>query len=164
MSMTSPGMVAILACNDLPRTRAFYERLGFRQVSGDDHYAMLERAEGGRLHLRAAPDEHIDLEHNFSGVYLYAEAVDDLASCFAGRIIEAKGRPETKPWGTYEFSLSDPDGVLVRVGWPANLSGANGRENSTSLNNSAGQGSGRWGNLACGTRSAFPSGNRLPTD
>jgi hypothetical protein len=26
-----------------------------------------------------------------------------------------------KEWEMYEFSRSDPDGVLVRVGWPSRL-------------------------------------------
>jgi hypothetical protein len=26
--------------------------------------------------------------------------------------------PEAKPWGMYEFALSNPDETLVRVGWP----------------------------------------------
>jgi hypothetical protein len=29
--------------------------------------------------------------------------------------------PEHKPWGMYEFALSDPDGTLVRIGWPSRL-------------------------------------------
>ena len=28
---------------------------------------------------------------------------------------------EDKPWGMYEFTLSDPDQTLVRVGWPTRL-------------------------------------------
>ena len=31
--------------------------------------------------------------------------------------------PEHKPWGMYEFALSDPDETLVRVGWPSHLIG-----------------------------------------
>jgi hypothetical protein len=30
-------------------------------------------------------------------------------------------KPEDKPWGMYEFALSDPDETLVRVGWPTRL-------------------------------------------
>jgi hypothetical protein len=30
-------------------------------------------------------------------------------------------RPEDKPWGMYEFAISDPDQALVRVGWPSRL-------------------------------------------
>jgi hypothetical protein len=30
-------------------------------------------------------------------------------------------KAEDKPWGMYEFALSDPDETLVRVGWPTRL-------------------------------------------
>ena len=34
----------------------------------------------------------------------------------------AMGRTaEDKPWGMYQFALSDPDETLVRVGWPSRL-------------------------------------------
>lgn len=39
-----------------------------------------------------------------------ADAVRDL-------IIEA-GAPHVKPWGTYEFAMNDPSGLLVRIGRP----------------------------------------------
>ena len=29
--------------------------------------------------------------------------------------------PEDKPWGMYEFAMSDPDETLVRIGWPTRL-------------------------------------------
>ena len=48
------------------------------------------------------------------GLYLYAEDVDELAARM-GR------RAEDKPWGMYEFAVSDPDETLVRVGWPSRL-------------------------------------------
>ncbi len=43
-----------------------------------------------------------------------------LRRSFWARRIE-KGGPEHEPWGMYEFSLSDPDETLVRVGWPSRL-------------------------------------------
>jgi hypothetical protein len=54
------------------------------------------------------------------GLYLYIEDVDALAAAFAGEIIGGRGA-EDKPWGMYEFALSDPDQTLVRVGWPSCL-------------------------------------------
>jgi hypothetical protein len=39
------------------------------------------------------------------------------AGCFP---VGGKG-PEHKPWEMYEFALSDPDGTLVRLGWPGEL-------------------------------------------
>ena len=35
--------------------------------------------------------------------------------------IAVRGADTVEQWGMYEFSLSDPDGVLVRVGWPSRL-------------------------------------------
>jgi hypothetical protein len=50
-------------------------------------------------------------ERNAHGVYFYAENVEALA-------IELGGQAEVKPWGLIEYALSDPDGMLVRIGWP----------------------------------------------
>ena len=47
------------------------------------------------------------------------EDVDAWAKEFRDEIL-GKG-PEEKPWGTYEFAMSDPDETLVRVGWPNRL-------------------------------------------
>ena len=52
------------------------------------------------------------------GLYLYAENVDELAERMGDLVLHA---PETKPWGMYEFALSDPDETLVRVGWPSTI-------------------------------------------
>ena len=46
------------------------------------------------------------------GLYLYLEDVDALAR-------EFRKKPEDKPWGIYEFAISDPDETLVRIGWPS---------------------------------------------
>ena len=32
-----------------------------------------------------------------------------------------KRRPEDKPWGMYEFAITDPDQTLVHIGWPTHL-------------------------------------------
>ena len=58
------------------------------------------------------------------GLYLYLEDVDALAAEFE---ILGKTGPEDKPWGMYEFALSDPDETLVRVGWPTRLRGSRSR-------------------------------------
>jgi hypothetical protein len=41
--------------------------------------------------------------------------VDAVAERVRDRVIE-EGAPHRKPWGTYEFAVSDPTGVLVRIG------------------------------------------------
>jgi hypothetical protein len=50
------------------------------------------------------------------------EDVDGLAAIFRSEIIgKVASASEHKPWGMYEFAISDPDRTLVRVGWPSRL-------------------------------------------
>src|SRR5262245_50608084 len=107
-------LTAILPCNDLDASEAFYARLGFTHRDGDDGYRMLSDGRGGELHLNAAVEGWLAPGRNPFGLYLYVEEVDELA----GRM---GCRAEDKPWGMYEFALSDPDETLVRVGWPSRL-------------------------------------------
>ncbi len=114
-------LTAILPCNDVPQSRAFYERLGFQLISGDNNSAILADGLGAELHLQPAVDGWLVPGRNPFGLYLHVENVDELAARFPGEILGIAGKPETKPWGMYEFALSDPDETLVRVGWPSHL-------------------------------------------
>jgi catechol 2,3-dioxygenase-like lactoylglutathione lyase family enzyme len=118
-------MVAILPCNDLDASEAFYARLGFSRTGGDGPsgdpdagYRILANNNGAQLHLAKAVEHWLIPGRNPFGLYLYAQDVDALAAEFAGEFVGGKG-PEIKPWGVYEFVLSDPDQTLVRVGRPA---------------------------------------------
>jgi len=84
-------------------------------------YRILSDGKGGHLHLVDAVKGWLIPGRNPFGLYLYTPDVDELALRLADRILEAKKQPEDKPWGMYEFSVSDPDETLVRVGWPTRL-------------------------------------------
>jgi catechol 2,3-dioxygenase-like lactoylglutathione lyase family enzyme len=108
-------LVAVVPCNDLDASQAFYTRLGFIESERKyDNYRILSDGKGGELHLTATPEGWMVPFRNPFAVYLYTEDVDDLAAAF-GR------KAEDKPWGMYEFGVSDPDETLVRVGWPTRL-------------------------------------------
>lgn len=116
-------LTAILPCNDLDASEAFYNRLGFtrpeRPPPGEeDTYRMLSDGQGAELHLTDTVEDWLVPGRNPFGLYLYTEDVDARAAAFAGEIL---GQVEDKPWGMYEFALSDPDQTLVRVGWPSRL-------------------------------------------
>jgi hypothetical protein len=44
--------------------------------------------------------------------------VDRLAGEFRDEILGPSRRPERTEWGTYEFSVNGPDGIVIQVGWP----------------------------------------------
>jgi predicted lactoylglutathione lyase len=118
-------LTAILPCNDLDASEAFYARLGFTRPEADkepgDTYRMLGNGQGGFLHLTDAVEDWLVPGRNPFGLYLYIEDVDGMAARFGDEIIGKTKGPEAKPWGMYEFALSDPDQTLVRVGWPTRL-------------------------------------------
>jgi hypothetical protein len=127
-SSTPSGVItAILPCNNLDASERFYNRLGFMRSTGQwpppgepDTYRMLSNGKGGYLHLTDAVEGWLVPGRNPFGLYLYLEDVDALAAEFQDEIIGSHA-PEDKPWGMYEFALSDPDQTLVRIGWPTRL-------------------------------------------
>lgn len=117
-----PCAVAIVPCCDIDASTRFYARLGL-SVRGDyGRYRILSDGNGWILHLSAeAPEGWVVPGRNPNGVYLYLQDVDGLAVRVSD--LSNAARPEHKPWGMYEFALSDPDGTLVRIGWPSRLIG-----------------------------------------
>ncbi len=112
------GIVPIVPCTDIEASTAFYARLGLRVLSDHGSYRILTDEKGWRLHLSSeAPRDWIVPQRNPNGLYLYLEDVDGLADRLKDLLRD--GGPVHKPWGMYEFALSDPDGTLVRVGRPS---------------------------------------------
>lgn len=105
--------VAIIPCNDLDITQLFFERLGFQATSIFPHngYRILHDKDGASLHLTRTEPGWVIAERNAHGVYLYSPDVVSLANEF-GCVADVK------PWGLTEFAVSDPNGLLVRIGWP----------------------------------------------
>ena len=116
-------VVAIVPCSDIEASTAFYLRLGLFVGSDHGRYRILSDGKGWLLHLSAeAPEGWLAPGRNPNGLYLYLEDVGGLAARVAD--LTAGAGPEHKPWGMYEFALSDPDGTLVRIGWPSRLGAA----------------------------------------
>lgn len=115
--MSEHQVSPILPCNDIDATQAFYERLGFALVAGDQGFRIMADGKGWQLALRPAEHGWVIPDRNSHGIYLYCEDVDAVADRVRELIVE-KGAPHRKPWGMYEFAVGDPDGVLVRIGRP----------------------------------------------
>lgn len=120
-------LTAIVPCNNLDASEAFYKRLGFsrpaaeRPAAGEeDTYRTLTDATGAMLHLCQAVEGWLMPGRNPFGLYYTCQDVDALAAALPSEILESDG-PTDKPWGMYEFAVSDPDSTLVRIGWPTSL-------------------------------------------
>ncbi|MEQ7872620.1 VOC family protein [Sphingomonas sp. ASV193] len=113
--MTDHRVVTIVPAADLDASEAFYRRLGFALESDWGHYRILADGRGWHLHLRHQPGWPARVEDNPLGLYLYVDDVDAVADRVRELIIEPN-TPAAKPWGCYEFAVSDPNGVLVRIG------------------------------------------------
>jgi catechol 2,3-dioxygenase-like lactoylglutathione lyase family enzyme len=108
------SVIAIIPCNNLDASEAFYNKLGFKRHGYDDEYRILFDGRGAQIHLTKAVEGWLIPGRNPFGIYFNAENVEDLAKEFGVK-------PEHKPWSMYEFSLSDPDETFVRVGWTSAL-------------------------------------------
>jgi catechol 2,3-dioxygenase-like lactoylglutathione lyase family enzyme len=107
--------VAIVPSSDLDASEAFYRRLGFEVDSDYGVYRILSDKLGLHLHLTKVEGWPPNVEANPFGLYLYVADVDAIAERVAELII-VKGTPHRTAWGTYEFAVSDPTGLLVRIG------------------------------------------------
>jgi len=105
-------LIAILPCNDLDRSEAFYARLGFERHGWDDEYRILSDGKGAKIHLIKAVEGWLVPGRNPFGLYLHTDKVDELAKSFGKE-------PRQTEWGMYEFTLSDPDETFVRIGCPS---------------------------------------------
>jgi catechol 2,3-dioxygenase-like lactoylglutathione lyase family enzyme len=106
-------LTAILPCNDLDASEAFYALLGFSKRGDHGDYRILSDGSGASLHLNKAPEGWLIPGRNPCGLYLHTANVVELAARMGDRLIHP---PEDKPWGMFEFAVSDPDETLVRVG------------------------------------------------
>jgi hypothetical protein len=118
----SPGLVAILPVSDMASAQRFFERLGFGVEYGEDDYVMLSDGQGAQVHLKKAGTNFLK-PANPVGLYLYTQDVDRLATEFRDEILGPSKRPEQTEWGTYEFSLTGPEGIEIQVGWPIEQQG-----------------------------------------
>lgn len=92
----------------------FYQRLGFQVVAYDEGYAWVKHCGWEWFHLRRVDS----VRGNRASAYLHVEDADAwrLAIAAASDGTVALNELADTPWGKREFSFTDPDGNLIRVG------------------------------------------------
>jgi uncharacterized glyoxalase superfamily protein PhnB len=97
---------------------AFYEeRLGFqRDFVYADFYASVSRG-GATIHLKCAPKLDEERAHRKSGdhldAYVAVSGINELQDELVARGARIAKPLETRPWGTRDFYVEDPDGYIL---------------------------------------------------
>jgi len=117
----SAGAFAIVPCNDIEAALPFWEKMGLARTGGDANYWILT-GWGCEVHLRRGDPPPWDVPvNNPFGVFLRTPHVDEIARLMDDHIIRPGGVLRHREWGLYEVALGGPDNLLVRVGWPSEL-------------------------------------------
>lgn len=116
--MAREGSEPILPADDVGRTRAFYEALGFTPGYHHDRYEILRR---GNLVVHLEARDGLVPARNDTSCYWRVGDADALYREFTALGLPSEGSPRLtepcdEPWGMREFTLKDPAGNLIRVG------------------------------------------------
>ena len=116
--MAREGAEPILPAQDVRKTSAFYESLGFRPGYRDDRYDILRR---GNLVVHLEAHDDLAPGANDASCYWRVPDADALYREFATLGLPAEGSPSLsepfdEPWGMREFVLRDPAGNRIRIG------------------------------------------------
>ncbi|HEU4951167.1 MAG TPA: VOC family protein [Holophagaceae bacterium] len=116
-NLTTVELKAFVPAKDFGQSKRFYQDLGFTLASDGDGVAYFHRGNCAFL-LQDYYDE--GLAKNLM-MHLLVEDVDawralvteqNLAGAYGVRVTEV----ETRPWRMRDFALTDPSGVLWRIG------------------------------------------------
>ncbi|HWG16571.1 MAG TPA: hypothetical protein VN678_01825 [Acidobacteriaceae bacterium] len=122
----SVGAFAIIPSNNLTNAVLFWERVGFARTGGAADYVIMT-GWGCEVHLiqAGAGPWRVPEANNPFGVFLRTPEVEAIAARVDDLVIRPGGVLRHREWGLYEVGISGPDGMLVRIGWPSRLIGAN---------------------------------------
>ena len=106
--------------DDLGRSIAYYERLGFTFGEPWDGFYAIGVRDGLELHLKEAPKSDAERRHRREHDHLDAAAGVDGIEAFYAQCV-ANGATILRPlaataWGTQDFYVEDPDGYIIAFG------------------------------------------------
>ena len=106
--------------DDLARSIAYYQKLGFEFGEPWDGFYAIGQIDGLELHLKEAPKHDAERQYRREHEHLDAAAGVHGIETFYARC-EANGVRIIKPlaataWGTKDFYVEDPDGYVISFG------------------------------------------------
>lgn len=105
---------------DLSRSIAYYQRLGFRFGEPWEGFYAIGTRDGLELHLKEAPKSDAERVHRRKHEHLDAAAGVDGIEAFYEECV-TNGATILRPlaataWGTQDFYIEDPDGHIIAFG------------------------------------------------
>ena len=105
---------------DLERSIAYYQKLGFTFGEPWDGFYAIGQLDGLELHLKEAPknsaerqwrrdNEHLDAAAGVEGIDAFYQ------QCVLNGVTIIRPLAAT-PWGTKDFYIEDPDGYIISFG------------------------------------------------
>jgi catechol 2,3-dioxygenase-like lactoylglutathione lyase family enzyme len=106
--------------DDLDRSIAYYQKLGFTFGERWDGFYAIGDLDGLELHLKEAPKNQAERRYRRDNEHLDASAGVDGIEAFYERCV-ANAATILKPlaataWGTQDFYVEDPDGYIISFG------------------------------------------------
>jgi catechol 2,3-dioxygenase-like lactoylglutathione lyase family enzyme len=106
--------------DDLGRSIAYYQKLGFAFGEPWDGFYAIGRRDGLELHLKEAPKDPAGRRHRREHEHLDAAAGVAGIEAFYAQCV-ANGATILRPlaataWGTLDFYVEDPDGYIIAFG------------------------------------------------
>ena len=106
--------------DDLERSMAFYQRIGFVFDEPWEGFYAIGLLDGLEVHLKEGPTNRADRQRRRDNEHLDAAAGVDGIEAFYEHCV-ANGVTILKPlaataWGTKDFYIEDPDGYIVSFG------------------------------------------------
>jgi catechol 2,3-dioxygenase-like lactoylglutathione lyase family enzyme len=114
-----------LLVDDLERSIAYYQKIGFAFDDPWEGFYAIGRLDGLEIHLKEPPkdkartrrrrdDDHLDAAAGVDGIEAF------YAQCVANGVSIIKPLAATA-WGTKDFYIEDPDGNIVSFGGRPNV-------------------------------------------
>ncbi|MBO6729169.1 MAG: VOC family protein [Maricaulis sp.] len=98
--------------SDIPRSKSFYMRLGFRLLVDSPHYTRFLAPDGDTtFSLHLSEDDVVP----GAVIYLESDKVDKEVARLQGRGFEFEAQPEDTGWLWREAVLRDPDGHKIKI-------------------------------------------------
>jgi len=98
--------------SDIPRSKDFYQRLGFRLLVDSPHYSRFLAPQGDTtFSLHLTPDAIVP----GAVIYLECDALDDEVAALQAEGFEFETGPADMGWLWREANLRDPDGHLIKL-------------------------------------------------